>query len=182
MATMVIEALIAALGSRFDDDETAVIERMLREYGGTIPNAQLIEEIGLALAIHRTPRRPSLSLDHRSASAVPAQRPLRVIRVQQRVGEQVPVHDLAAPKTLPRRSRTERPDLRLNQRRSGVPAANIKTDRIQHRTQQIRATTRHPGIQPGPHPLQLSPQTLSGGRELQHVEFDRQLRGQHLGQ
>ncbi len=50
---MDIEAVIAALGTRFDAAEAAVIERMLREYGGTIPDAQLIEEIGLALAIHR---------------------------------------------------------------------------------------------------------------------------------
>ncbi len=50
---MVIEALIAALGSRFDDDETEVIERVLRDYGGTIPDKQLISEAALALAIHR---------------------------------------------------------------------------------------------------------------------------------
>jgi hypothetical protein len=30
---------------------------MLREYGGTIPDAQLVEEIGLALAIWRRGRR-----------------------------------------------------------------------------------------------------------------------------
>jgi len=29
-----------------------VIKRVFREYNGTIPDAQLIEEIGLALAIH----------------------------------------------------------------------------------------------------------------------------------
>lgn len=45
--------MIAALGDSFDADEAAIIERMLREYGGTIPDAQLIEEIGLALAVHR---------------------------------------------------------------------------------------------------------------------------------
>ena len=50
---MDIEAVIEALGGRYDADEAAIIERMLREYGGTIPDAQLIEEIGLALAIHR---------------------------------------------------------------------------------------------------------------------------------
>jgi hypothetical protein len=48
-----IEALIAALGSRFDDDETEVIERVLRDHGGTIPDKQLISEAALALAIHR---------------------------------------------------------------------------------------------------------------------------------
>lgn len=53
LCCMDIEAVIAALGTRFDAAEAAVIERMLREYGGTIPDAQLIEEIGLALAIHR---------------------------------------------------------------------------------------------------------------------------------
>jgi len=47
------EAVIAALGTRFDAAEASIIERMLREYGGTIPDAQLVEEIGLALAIHR---------------------------------------------------------------------------------------------------------------------------------
>ncbi len=30
-----------------------MIERVLRESGGTIPDDQLIEEAGLALAIHR---------------------------------------------------------------------------------------------------------------------------------
>jgi len=49
--------VIAARGTRFDADETAIIEQMLREYGGTIPDAQLIEEIGLALGIHRRQHR-----------------------------------------------------------------------------------------------------------------------------
>ena len=53
---MDIEAVVAALGNRFDPAEAALIERMLREYGGTIPDAQLIEEVGLALAIHRRGR------------------------------------------------------------------------------------------------------------------------------
>jgi hypothetical protein len=35
-----------------------VIERVLRAYGGTIPDAQLVEEIGLAIAIHRRSSRP----------------------------------------------------------------------------------------------------------------------------
>jgi len=52
-----IDAVIAALGGRFDADETAVIERLLLEYGGTIPDAQLVEEVGLALAIQRRGRR-----------------------------------------------------------------------------------------------------------------------------
>ena len=51
---MNIDAVIAALGTRFDDpDEAALIERMLRELGGTMPDRQLIEEIGLALALRR---------------------------------------------------------------------------------------------------------------------------------
>jgi hypothetical protein len=50
---MDIEAVIAALGSRFEPDESAIIERMLGEYGGTVPDKQLIEEIGLALAAYR---------------------------------------------------------------------------------------------------------------------------------
>lgn len=48
--------MIAALGDKYDAEETALIERMLREYGGTIPDAQLVEEIGLALVIHRRGR------------------------------------------------------------------------------------------------------------------------------
>ena len=51
-----IEAVIGALGGRFDPAEAAIIERMLRESGGTIPDAQMIEEVGLALAIHRRER------------------------------------------------------------------------------------------------------------------------------
>ena len=51
-----IEAVIARLGEVFDADETAIAERMLREYGGTIPDKQLLSEIGLALAIHRRSR------------------------------------------------------------------------------------------------------------------------------
>ncbi len=52
------EAVIAALGGHYDADEAEVIERMLKEYNGTIPDKQLIEEIGLAIAIHRRRRRP----------------------------------------------------------------------------------------------------------------------------
>ena len=52
-----IEAVIARLGEVFDADETAIAERMLREYGGTIPDKQLLSEIGLALAIHRRQKR-----------------------------------------------------------------------------------------------------------------------------
>ena len=48
--------MIAALGERYDADEAAIAERMLREYGGTIPDKQLLSEIGLALAIHRRSR------------------------------------------------------------------------------------------------------------------------------
>ena len=49
--------MIAALGGRFDAAEVEVIERVLRESGGTIPDSQLIEEIGLALAIWRRANR-----------------------------------------------------------------------------------------------------------------------------
>jgi len=48
-----IDALIAALGGRFDAEESVVIERVLREYNGPIPDKQLLSEVGLALAIHR---------------------------------------------------------------------------------------------------------------------------------
>lgn len=50
---MNIEAVIAAVGGRYDADEAQVIERVLREYGGTVPDAQLIEQPALAVAIHR---------------------------------------------------------------------------------------------------------------------------------
>lgn len=49
--------MIAALGDRFDADEAAIVRRMFREYGDTIPQAQLVEKIGLAVAIHRRTRR-----------------------------------------------------------------------------------------------------------------------------
>jgi hypothetical protein len=50
---MDIEAVIAALGDHYSAERTAIVERMLREYADTIPDRQLIEEIGLALSIHR---------------------------------------------------------------------------------------------------------------------------------
>ena len=50
---MNIEAVIAALGGRYDADEAEVIARVLRESGGTVPDKQLISEAGLALAIWR---------------------------------------------------------------------------------------------------------------------------------
>ena len=53
---MDIEAVIEALGTRFDADEAAIAERMLREYGGTSPDEQLISEIGLAIAVDRRRR------------------------------------------------------------------------------------------------------------------------------
>ena len=50
---MDIEPLIAALPGHYTPGEAAAIERVLREYNGTIPDKQLISEAGLALAIHR---------------------------------------------------------------------------------------------------------------------------------
>lgn len=50
---MNVAALIAALGSRFDAGEIEVVERVLRDYGGTVPDAHLISEAALALAIFR---------------------------------------------------------------------------------------------------------------------------------
>ena len=51
--------MIAALGERFDPAEAEIVERLLRKYSGTIPDPQLVDEIGLALAIHRrTTRNP----------------------------------------------------------------------------------------------------------------------------
>lgn len=53
-----VDAVIAALDTRFSHDEAAIAERMLREYASTMPDAQLIEEIGLAIAIHRRTHGP----------------------------------------------------------------------------------------------------------------------------
>ncbi len=57
LTTVNIEPVIAALGTRFDAEESVVIERILREYNGTIPDKQLVSEVGLALAIHRRGKR-----------------------------------------------------------------------------------------------------------------------------
>ena len=43
-------------GRRYDAEESVVTERLLREYYHTIPDAQLISKVGLALAIHRRGR------------------------------------------------------------------------------------------------------------------------------
>lgn len=50
---MNIDAVIARLGEVFTTDEAAIAERMLWEYGGTIPDKQLLSENGLAVATHR---------------------------------------------------------------------------------------------------------------------------------
>ena len=50
---MDIEGVVAQLGATFSPDEAAIAETMLRTLHGTIPDRQLIEEIGLAIAIHR---------------------------------------------------------------------------------------------------------------------------------
>ncbi len=44
--------VVAALGTRFDPDEAAMGARMLRGHAGTMPELQIIDEIGLAIAIH----------------------------------------------------------------------------------------------------------------------------------
>jgi len=41
------------LDAELDVDDAAIAERMLRKLAGTIPDAQLVEEIGLAIAIQR---------------------------------------------------------------------------------------------------------------------------------
>jgi hypothetical protein len=56
LLTVDIDAIIAALGTHYDADEAAEIERVLREYNGTMPDAQLISEAALALAIFRRGR------------------------------------------------------------------------------------------------------------------------------
>jgi hypothetical protein len=53
-----IEQVIAAPGDHYTPERAAIVERMLREYAGTIPDKQLLSEIGLAVAIHRR-QRPS---------------------------------------------------------------------------------------------------------------------------
>jgi len=53
---MNIEAVIAALGTDYDADEAEIIERVLREHGGAVPDKQLISEAALALAIFRRGR------------------------------------------------------------------------------------------------------------------------------
>lgn len=58
---MDIEPLCAALPGHYTPGEAAAIERVLREYNGTIPDKQLISEAGLALAIHRRRHRPQTS-------------------------------------------------------------------------------------------------------------------------
>lgn len=52
-AHMDANAVLARLGEIFDADERAIAERLIGERTGTIPDRQLIEEIGLAIAIHR---------------------------------------------------------------------------------------------------------------------------------
>jgi hypothetical protein len=48
-----IEPVIDALAGTFNADEATIIEGLLRDLNGTIPDAQMIEEIALALAVHR---------------------------------------------------------------------------------------------------------------------------------
>lgn len=47
------EPVITALGDNYTPDEEAIIKQILHEHHGTIPDNQLLEEIGLALGIHR---------------------------------------------------------------------------------------------------------------------------------
>ncbi|MGV0991108.1 MAG: hypothetical protein ACOYB7_02535 [Mycobacterium sp.] len=50
---MDIDQIVAALDKGMTVDEVSIIERMVGEYGRTIPYPQLLEEIALAVAIHR---------------------------------------------------------------------------------------------------------------------------------
>jgi hypothetical protein len=52
----VLDLLIESLGTVFDAEESAIVERLLRQYSGTIPDTQLVSEIGLAVAVHRLNR------------------------------------------------------------------------------------------------------------------------------
>ena len=59
MGTLVhvdIEGIIAALDTHFTPDEANLVEKMLRDLAGKIPEQQMIEEIGLSIAIHRRQR------------------------------------------------------------------------------------------------------------------------------
>jgi hypothetical protein len=51
-----IEQVIGSLLTRFAPEEAVIAERMLRELNGTIPDKQLVEEIGLAIAVYRRQR------------------------------------------------------------------------------------------------------------------------------
>ena len=62
-----IDAMIDWLGGRAGE-VIEVIERVLREYGGTVPDQQLIEKAGLELAAWRT--RPLFTLPMDSQSAI----------------------------------------------------------------------------------------------------------------
>jgi len=44
---MDIESVIAALGDHYTPERAAIVERMLREYGGTVPDQPLISEAAL---------------------------------------------------------------------------------------------------------------------------------------
>ncbi len=52
-STVDIEPVIDALAGIFSADEVVIIERMLRDLNGTSPDSQMVEEIALALAVHR---------------------------------------------------------------------------------------------------------------------------------
>jgi len=50
---MNVEAVITAISGRYTTGETALIERLLRELHGTMPDNQLTDDIGPALAVYR---------------------------------------------------------------------------------------------------------------------------------
>ena len=52
------ELVVARLETRFTPEEAAIAELLLHDLSGCIQHAQLIEEIGLAIAIHRRHQRP----------------------------------------------------------------------------------------------------------------------------
>ena len=47
------EAVIARIREILNEDEQPIAKRLICDYAATIPFKQLIEEIGLAIAIHR---------------------------------------------------------------------------------------------------------------------------------
>lgn len=53
MSSLEIAQLVELLAQGFDVEEAAITESMVGDLRGSVPVGQLVEEIGLAIAIHR---------------------------------------------------------------------------------------------------------------------------------